>query len=147
MPSITGYLSDASMSSEDEEDEEEIEPLYTERELDYWAIEALLEKRGPPTVIEYAQNIGSVSLRECVVAPLKTDIRAVVNSLDSHSWRLFWQRRPVGSGRFSYEDWDAIGEFCYSLCECCTNDPTMDRVRSCMIRLVGHGHFKSHLLV
>ena len=119
--------------------------MYSQRELDYWAIEALLEKRGPPPVIEFVTTLGSVALRECVLGPLRTDIRSVVDSLDSHSWKSYWEnvQELTTPGRFSLDDWDAIGEFCFSLCHCCRQDITMERVRSCMIRIMGHGKFKS----
>ena len=143
MPSIASYFSDASLSSEDDS-EEEIEPLYSERELDYWSIESLLEKRGPPPVIEYVTTLGSVVLRECVIGPLCTDICSVVALGDSYSWKSYWQHeRGKTEGRFSMDDWDAIGEFCFSLCLCCMQDPPIERVRSCMIRIMGHGKFKS----
>jgi hypothetical protein len=144
MPSILSYLSDASLSS-DEDSEDETEPLYSERELDYWAIESLLEKRGPPPVIEYVTTIGSVALRESVIGPLQNDICSVVDLSDSYSWKSYWTSRKEIGGRFSLDDWDAIGEFCFSLCLCCIQDPTMERVRSCIIRIVGHGKFKSNV--
>jgi len=152
MPSHVDYWSDASFTSDasDDEDDDEVE-LYTPREMDYWAIEAYLETRGPPPIIEYVQNLGSVALRECVIGPLRTDIRSVVSGSDSHSWRNFWSNGPdMKQGRFSHDVWDAIGEFCFVLCECCFIDGgparlegDMTRVKSCMIRILAHGRFKS----
>jgi len=149
MPSILSYLSDASLSS-DEDSEDEMEPLYSERELDYWAIESLLEKRGPPPVIEYVTSIGSVTLRECVVGSIRDDICSVVNLSDSYSWKSYWEKSESTNaknveGRFSKDDWDAIGEFCMSLCHCCIPDATMERVQSCMISILGRGKFKSNI--
>lgn len=136
------YYSDASMS-ESEEEEEEVEPLYTQRELDYWEIEALLESRGPPPVIEYATKIGVVNLRECVISLPKYTIESVVDAKTVHSWQDFWQgRRSEKSSLFSTEDWHAIGEFCLQLCVCCVPNPPAPQVRSCMIHLLKYGKFK-----
>lgn len=143
MPSYTEYLSDASMSSSDDEEEEE-EELYDPRELDYWALEDYLDGHRPPPVIEYVEKIGVVALREAVVSPMRRNIEGVVDSLSVWTWKSFWRREPqtTDNANFSHEDWDAIGSFCFGLCGQCKVDPTMDRVRSCMIRILSHGNFK-----
>jgi len=138
------YWSDASLESESEDEEVE-EELYDPRDVDYWAIEHFLERRGPPTVIDYAKNIGTVALRECVVGTPRKDISSVIHFGDTFSWSSFWEGRPnklTDNGNFSHVDWDDIGEYCYSLCECCVPVVDMDQVRSCMICILEHGNFK-----
>jgi hypothetical protein len=145
MSSTMDYWSDASYTSDSEEEDVEPEELYDPRDLDYWAIEHYLDTRGPPSVIEYAKNIGTVALRECVVGSLRTDIESVVNFAETFSWSSFClclSNYKTENHYFSQDDWDAIGEYCFSLCECCDVVVDMDRVRSCMIRILEHGKFK-----
>ncbi len=131
-----------SESSGDEEEEEE--EIFCPRELDYWDLEAYLEKRGPPPVIEYAADIGVFALRECVVMKENRKIDSVVDPISVHSWNNYWLGRPDnGRARFSFEDWEAIGEYCFGLCERIRDvEPTMRRVRSCMIYILKYGKFK-----
>jgi len=147
------YWSDASYTSDSEEEDVEPEELYDPRDLDYWAIEHYLDTRGPPSVIEYAKNIGTVALRECVVGNIRKDISLVVNFGETFSWYSFWEGPSNYKTEnhyfshddwnyFSHDDWDAIGEYCFSLCKCCDVVVDMDRVRSCMIRILEHGKFK-----
>ncbi len=136
------YYSDASLSgSESEEDVDEIE-IYCPRELDYWEIEKLLDSRGPPPVIEYLANIGVVALREMVLArPIQ--IEKVVCPAVVHSWSKFWRNQYIDENSpFSEEDWNAIGEFCMTLCSCVVHNPSMSHVRSCMIHSLKYGNFK-----
>lgn len=129
-------------SSDDEEEEEE--DIYCPRELDYWDLEAYLDKRGPPPAIEYAANIGVFALRECVINPENRKIEYVVDPMSVHSWNDYWLGRPdSGRAPFSFEDWEAIGEYCFGLCERVRGvEPTMRRVRSCMIYILKYGKFK-----
>lgn len=142
MPSYENYLSDASMSdSSDEEEDEEID-IYDPRDLDYWRLENIFDRRGPPPVIEYAASVGVVALRECVVLPLRANIETVVDVGSVNSWKTFWNDEPQAySATFSHDDWDAIGEFCMQLCECCIEYPTRTEIRSCIIRLLALGKF------
>jgi len=143
MPSISDYWSDASCPEEEDSEEEEEEELYGPRELDYWAIEAYQDKRGPPPIISYVEKFNSFRLRECVIGPIRKDIESVVRLADSYSWQAFWNNtQGTSSSFFRYEDWDALGEFCFSLCECCNIEVDMDRVRSCMINILSYGKFK-----
>ena len=137
------YYSDASMSAESDTDEEEEEPLYCQRELDYWQIEKLLDSRGPPPVIEYAANLGVVNLRECVMGMSDIRIEQVVDAKTVHSWNYFWQNKEISDTfLFSTSDWNAIGEFCLQLCMCCEANPQREQVRSCMIDILQYGKFK-----
>lgn len=137
------YLSDASFSSDSEDEDNTVEEIYEPRELDYWAIESLLESRGPPPIIQYCNDIGVVALRECVVSTIRTDIETVVNSSTVLSWRAFWKNsNNSGPVDFTREDWNAIGEFCMHLCECCTVGPSIQRIRSCIIYVLQHGKFR-----
>tara|TARA_B110000093_G_scaffold155053_1_gene171728 strand:+ start:1097 stop:1549 length:453 start_codon:yes stop_codon:yes gene_type:complete len=145
MSSTMDYWSDASYTSDSEEEDVEPEELYDPRDVDYWAIEHYLDTRGPPSVIEYAKNIGTVALRECVVGNIRKDIESVVNFVETFSWSSFWEgpsNYKTDDHYFSHDDWDAIGEYCFSLCECCDIVVDMDRVRSCMIRILEYGKFK-----
>jgi hypothetical protein len=136
------YFSDASMSGSESETEEE-ESTYCPRELDYWAIEELLESRGPPPVIEYVAQMGVVALRSIVVAPSKYRISQVVDAMSVHSWQHYWRGRPIDkTALFSGEDWFAIGEFCMQLCECCVTEPSAVQVRRCMLHVLHCGNFK-----
>lgn len=136
------YYSDASMSESDEE-EEELEPLYCQRELDYWEIEKLLDSRGPPPVIEYAAKLGVVRLRECAILPSQYKIEQVVDGKTVHSWNYFWQKKEIDATHlFSTEDWNAIGEFCLQLCVCCVPEPPACQVQSCMLDILKYGKFK-----
>ena len=142
------YWSDASFTSEEEDEDEEQEELYDPRDQDYWAIEDYLERRGPPTIIDYAKTIGTVALRECVVSSLRTDIDSVILFGETFSWFSFWKGQnnyQTTNNYFSHDDWDAIGEYCYALCECCDIVVEMDRVQSCMIRILEYGNFKKKI--
>jgi len=154
MPNYENYLSDASLSSDTEEDEEEEESIYDERDEEYWRLEALLTDHRPPVVISYIKTIGYVSLYGCVTNVTPLDIESVVPLGSAISWRAFWHDEPetvssdvrsvssdVRSELFSYEDWNAIGEYCMQLCECCFEHPTMTQIRSCIIRILSHGKF------
>ena len=150
MPSRFEYWSDASLTSEssDSEEEEEPEEIYCPRELDYWVIEDFLKLRGPPPIVSYVEKIGVFHLRESVILPNRTDIESVVNGIDVYSWENFWSGVPEKPNTspnacFSYEDWDALGEFCFTLCTKILKDVSMDKVRSCMICILEHGHFRS----
>lgn len=146
MPSYIEYLSDASVSSSEEE-EEDVEDVYCPRELDYWALEEHLEEHRPPPVIEYVEKLGVFALREAIVSPLTAKIDSVVPSASVNTWKTYWQKKPQANARanFSHEDWDAIASFCFGLCEKCDVDVTMQRVRSCMIRILSHGKFKDFI--
>jgi|FLMP01.1.fsa_nt_emb hypothetical protein len=137
------YFSDASLNESDDENPDENDELYCPRELDYWAIEELLESRGPPPVIEYVAKLGVVTLREIVVAPSLYTISQVVDAKSVHSWKAFWQKIPIDKTcLFSAEDWDAIGEFCMQLCGCVVPQPSAVHVRSCMLHLLHFGNFR-----
>ena len=143
MPSYVEYLSDASMS-EDSSDEDDMLPLYDPRDEDYWAIEALLDTRKPPPILEYASSLGVFTLRECIVGPLRKDIESVVDVGSKYSWKEFWSGVAASvRANITHKDWDAIGEFCFVLCSTCYMENDMDRVRSCIIRILSYGHFKS----
>lgn len=131
---------DESCSDDDDDEEEEI---YCPRELDYWSIEAYQEKRGPPPVISFASKLNAFELRECVVSNFTSDPSDAVGPLHVHSWRRFWENKPNvihNPHTISTEEWDAIGEYCFGLCECCMYTD-MERVRSCMINILKYGHF------
>lgn len=145
MPNWSEYWSDASVTSSDEEDDEEEEEIYCPRELDYCALEDFLELKPPPPVIEYLKNIGVVQLRECIRgAP--GSIESVVNFIDTYGWKSFWQGRrsePVSNRKyFSYEDWDAIGEYCCSLCDCVGIVADLHTIKGVMINVLKYGNFK-----
>lgn len=144
MPSYDDYWSDASFSEESSEEDEEPEELYDPRDQDYWAIESFLDSRTPPPIIEYVSNIGTFSIREAIVNSIRTDIDSVVPLASTHSWQNFWSGGPrYTRAYFKYDDWDAIGEFCFNLCLCCDIKVDMTRVRSCIIYLLSYGNFKS----
>jgi len=136
------YYSDASLSESDSDDDEERDEIYCQRELDYWEIEALLESRGPPPVIEYLAKHGSFALREMVLAP-PVRIETVVGPSVVHSWERFWRGQSISKkSLFSADDWNAIGDFCRVLCSCVVPNPSASHVRSCMIQSLRHGRFK-----
>ena len=143
MPLYENYLSDASISSmSDSENEEEEESIYDDRDEEYWRLEELLEHRRPPPPVEYLKNIGCVALYGCVTDSIRTDIESVVPVSSAHSWRAFWRGSPEeGGSLFSYDDWDMIGEYCMQLCECCFPSPSIIQIRSCIIRILSHGKF------
>ena len=150
MPSRVEYWSDASFTSESEDSEEEEEPdeIYCPRELDYWSIESFLSLRGGPEIIGYLEKMSVVELRECIVSPNRSDIESVVADIDVYSWHDFWKGGPkpaITSPRayFFYEDWDALGEFSFTLCSKILEDVSMDKVRSCIIHILSHGRFRS----
>ena len=138
------WWSDTENTEESDEEDIEEEEIYCPRELDYWDIETYLETRGPPPIIEYTANIGVFTLRECVVMRENKQIASVLDPMSVHSWNDYWQGRPISrESRFSAEDWEAIGEFCYGLCERVRGiEPTLCRVRSCMIYILKYGKFK-----
>lgn len=138
------YFSDASLNeSDDENTDENTEAVYCPRELDYWAIESLLDSRGPPPVLEYVTKLGVVTLRELVLSPPRCTISDVVNAKGVHSWKAFWRGRPIDpTCLFSAEDWNAIGEFCMQLCACVVDQPSAMHVRSCMLHILHCGNFR-----
>ena len=144
MPSYDDYWSDASFSEDSSEEEEEPGELYDPRDQDYWTIEDFLDSRTPPPVIEYVSKLGVVAIRECIVGPLRTDIDSVVHLPSVYSWQHFWNHGPRHTrAHLTYEDWDAIGEFCLNICLCCDIELDMTRVRSSIIGLLSYGKFKS----
>ena len=138
------YFSDASYDSGFDEDDEEIVSLYTERELDYIELETLLDSRKPPPVIEYAKDIGVVALRGAVLDLKKWTIEAVVDRMAVHSWNDFWRNEPIDEkALFDGEDWNAIGEFSFTLCLACGFDnPNILHVQNVMLALLNFGNFK-----
>lgn len=137
------YFSDASLNESDDESSDDIDEVYCPRELDYWAIENLLESRGPPPVVEYVSRLGVVTLRSIVLSPSRYTISQVVEAKSVHSWKAFWQHRPIDpTCLFSAEDWNAIGEFCMQLCQCVVDQPSAVHVRSCMLHILHFGNFR-----
>lgn len=136
------YYSDASLSTDsDMEEEESLPEIYCPRELDHWELEELLDSRGPPPVIEYLKNVGVVSLRTCVFAPGQ-NINDIVDSGSASCWDAFWSgtayNRP---SNISFDEWDAIGEFCMEMCRCCIREPEIEQVKSCMTNVIRLGQF------
>jgi len=138
------YFSDASYDSDHSDEEDDIIPLYTERELDYMELETLLDSRNPPPVIEYAKDIGVVSLRGAVLVLKRFRIGDVVDRMTEHSWNNFWSNNRIDEkALFSIEDWNAIGEFSFTLCLACGFDnPTVAHVQNVMLVLLSYGNFK-----
>tara|TARA_B110000858_G_C17626690_1_gene391569 strand:+ start:190 stop:624 length:435 start_codon:yes stop_codon:yes gene_type:complete len=138
------YFSDASYDSDFDEEDEEIVPLYTEREIDYMELEFLLECRDPPPVIEYVKDVGVVSLRGLVLDLDKWEIGKIVDPMTVHSWNNFWKNEPINErALFSAEDWSAILEFSLQLLEACGFDnPTQLHVKNVMMGLLRDGNFK-----
>ena len=142
------YWSDASFTSEseDSEDEESDDEIYCPRELDYWAIESFLEIRGPPSAIAYVENMSVVDIRECIISENESkDIGSIIEDIDVDTWKEFWTGIPrptTRNGRFSCEDWELIGSFCFALCEQILPDVSLNKVRSTIIGLLSFGAFK-----
>jgi hypothetical protein len=131
------YLSDASWSSDSEEEIEEPEDIYCPRELDYWSIEDLLDQHCPPPILEYLRTVSVVTIRECVRAPLTLDIRKVVDPKSAHNFqRLQSRRAPIQGADITFDEFDAMGEYCMRLCEACRVPALAARIWSCMIRLL-----------
>jgi hypothetical protein len=142
MPIYDDYLSDASLTTESDSEDEE-EQLYDERDQEYWNIEAFLDNYGPPPAIDYVSTLGAVTLYGCVTDPVRTDIASVVPLSHIKTWKSYWSGRPeeVCSTSFSHDEWDNMGRWAMQLCECCIEQPTMIQIRSCMIRLLDYGKF------
>ena len=135
------YWSDFSVSSSEEESEEEVE-LRDPRDIDYEYIEQLMDTRQAPPAIPHVNHLSVVDLRACVVAPKRNDIASVVDAISASSWEHWLNKKHFPRpSQFRYEDWEAMHEFCFHLCECCNVDTDESRVRSCMIRLLAHGNF------
>jgi len=131
------YFSDASWSSDSEEEIEEPEDIYCPRELDYWAIEDLLDQHCPPPILEYLRTLSVVTIRECVLAPLTSQIDSVVDAKSAHNWLRFRSRRaPIQGADITFDEFDAMGEYCMRLCEACRVPALVARSWSCMIRLL-----------
>ena len=143
MPIYENYLSDASLTTESDSDDEDEEQLYDERDQEYWDIEAFLEDYCPPSAIEYVTKIGTVALYGCATDSVRTDIASVVPSKHVFTWKSYWSGRPEEAARnsFSHDEWDNMGRWAMQLCECCMEQPTMIQIRSCMIRLLSYGRF------
>lgn len=143
MPTYENYLSDASLSTESDSDDEDEQDLYDERDKEYWAIEAFLEEYCPPPAIEYVTKIGTVALYGCATGPVRTDIVSVVPWKHVKTWNSYWSGRAEQASRssFSHDEWDNMGRWVMQLCECCMEQPTMIQIRSCMIRLLDYGKF------
>lgn len=134
------YWSDEYCSSSESE-EEEVEPR-DPRDIDYEYLEQFISTRHAPPAISYVDRLGVVALRTCVVASKRADIESVVDATSVASWE-HWQQKKVfpRPAQFAYDDWEAMHEFCFHLCECCSVSPDESRVQSCMIRLLAHGEF------
>ena len=132
------YYSDASLSTEsDEEEEEEAGEIYCPRELDYWALEDLLEERCPPPILEYLRKLSVVTIRECVIAPLTFEMNKVVDTISAHNWHRFCRgRAPIQEANITFDEFNAMGEYCMQICEACLVPATYRRVWSCIIRLL-----------
>jgi len=141
MPNYENYLSDASLSESDSDNEIEEEELRDPRDIDYENIERLLDSRGPPPVIEYITKLGVVTLRSCIVELIRTDITRVVDSTSASNWKAFWSNCIEKKANFTFEEFDAMGEFCLELCHCCIPEPSRVQVQSCIIRILAHGNF------
>lgn len=138
------YFSDASWTSEssDDEDETNDDPVYCPREIQYWRIENILERRSAPEIASYALKIGAFAIRECVVLPICHDMSiAMPPNVVSHWQRYIQGKTEIRIPQISNEEWDALGEFCMELCECCNVEPTLERTESCMIRLLAEGPY------
>lgn len=137
------YFSDASLSTDsDTEEEEQLPEICCPRELDYWELEKLLDSRGPPPVIEYLQNVGVVTLRTCVFR-LGLAIDDVVDSSSAACWDAFWSGATFNRhSNISFNEWNAIGEFCMVMCRCCIPEPEIEQVKSCMINVLKLGQFR-----
>jgi len=130
------YYSDASVSTESE-DEEESEEIYCPRELDYWSLEELLEQNSPPPILEYLRTLSVVTIRECVLAPLNLKIRTVVDPKSAHNWHRFCQHAdPIQGADITFDEFNAMGEYGMRICEVCLVPATKARVWSCIIRLL-----------
>jgi len=138
------YFSDASRTSESSDDEDDIHdvPVYCHREIQYWRIENVLERRSAPEIVSYTLKIGAVAIRECVVLPICHDMSIAMPPKVVSHWQRYTQgKTEVLTSQISNEEWDALGEFCMELCECCGVEPTFERIHSCMIRLLAEGPF------
>lgn len=131
------YYSDASFSSDSEEELEEPEEIYCPRELDYWALEDLLEEHCPPPILEYLRKLSVVTIRECVLASLTCQMDKVVDPKSAQNWHRFCQKRaPILGANITFDEFDAIGEYVMQICEACQVPATMPRIWSCAIRLL-----------
>ena len=130
------YYSDASLSVESDE-EEESEEIYCPRELDYWALEELLEEHCPPPILEYLRKLSVVTIRESVLAPLTFQMDKVVDSKSVHNWQRFCcGRAPIQGADITFDEFDAMGEYVMRICDKCLVPATKPRVWSCVIRLL-----------
>jgi hypothetical protein len=113
------------------------------REMTYDRIEAMLERRLLPPVIESIfSRCTAFDIREAAVGPITTDIDAVVPPNAAESWRRFWEGRPENiKDMWTFENWDNLGEFCLELLDCCDMPTTEEGIKSCMIRLLDLCHF------
>ncbi len=137
------YWSDEFSSSSDEEYDTIDEPeIWCQRELDYWKIEDIMEEHRPPPVIEFIENLNSFYIREAVVLPIMDDPCDVMDLISASNWHAFWQKgRENTKANFSFEDFEALSEYCLMMCEAIQGKTTDDRLRSCILRLIGYGKF------
>ena len=104
----------------------------------------MLERRSAPEVIAHALKIGSFALRECAVSDICDDMSIAMPPHVVKHWQRYIQGKPeILIAQMTNKEWDAIGEFCMELCECCEIEPTFERVNSCIIRLMASGSFLS----
>lgn len=137
------YWSDDYITSSDSDDEEEEPVEYRDpRDIDYEHLENLLDSRQAPPSIPYVGRIGVVELRVCAVGSKRVDIESVVDATSVASWEHWLHKKVLPRpSQFRFEDWEAMHEFCFHVCECCNVVADESRVRSCMIRLLAHGDF------
>lgn len=136
------YWSDATVTSSDEEDDIDPPEIWCPRELDYWRIEEVMDAHRPPPTIEYITNIGVFNIRECIIAPLLQDATEVLDPISANNWEAFWLKgRENKEARFSFRDFDEIGEYCTMLCDTIYDVVTPMRIRSCMLHILRHGKF------
>lgn len=136
------YWSDASDTSSEEEDEIDSPEVWCYRELEYWKIEDIMLAHTPPPVLEYMLDIGTFHVRESAVLPLMDDPREVMDSISANNWFAFWQYgRENTEAAFSFEDFDAMCEYCLMICEAVHGQVSTEQLQSCILHLLRHGKF------
>ena len=136
----TFFSDDCFSDSTDSDDDEEPDEIYCPRQLDYWAIEAMLIRHPPPPVLIYLEQIGAFCIREAAISTTRLLLEDVVDPLSAGNWlRLREKREENPRANISFDEWNQIFQYCALICETVTMP---NNVYRCMVQILSHGPYR-----
>ena len=130
------YFSDSTDSDEEEEPDE----IYCPRQLDYWAIEAMLIRHPPPPVLMYLEEIGSFLIREAAISTTRSRLEDVVDPLSAGNFVRLSEHRPENpNANITFDEWNQILVYCSRICETVN---VQGNVYRCMVQILSPGPYR-----